>query len=402
MDRSSYILLRSRLLLLLIGIYVCGAALAGAAQDSGLYLDLRGIGGSLLAEAEQLDHAMAVGLSTSSLQTFHFAAHQDWPAIVLRGSEAWDWSKAHALTLEIANTTDHPVILLLRVDDDKQATGDVHSFTGRIELTSQQHTTLLLPLGMEDAGLLAQPPGSDAAGRTVISQVHGRIDLHHVVALHISGVRTDAPVTLRLGNPTLLPDNDWRARYKDIVDSYGQFVHGSWPEKVASNAALREKIAAARAVVDQATAAAAGTVGRYGGLPAPEGLRASGFFRAERVAGRWWLVTPDGYAFFSVGVDAVTPSGRTPVAGRNFMFTGLPDKADPLAQFYGPDGRQDWFDIYQANLARGLGSDWRALWPGQTVARLRAWGFNTLGNWSDPANRVDACTALCGQPFDRW
>lgn len=353
-------------------------------------LSLQGVEGSPLTESEQLDHVTSDAPTTSSLQTFHFADHQNWPGIVFRNSKAWDWSKAHALTLAVTNATDRPVFLLLRVDDDVQATGDTHSFTGWIELTPQQHTTLLLPLSTEDTGLLAQPPGSDSAGRTLVGQVHGRIDLRHVVALRISGVRTDEPVTLRLGNPTLLPDSDWRTRYTNIADAYGQFVHGSWPEKVASDAALHEKLAAARAVIDQATLP--GTVGRYGGLLAPGGLRASGFFHTERVAGRWWLVTPDGHAFFSVGVDAVTPNGRTLVAGREFMFTGLPGEADPLARFYGPSGRRDWFDIYQANLARGLGPDWCALWPGQTVARLRAWGFNTLGNWSDP--QIESMHAL--------
>jgi len=39
------------------------------------------------------------------------------------------------------------------------------------------------------------------------------------------------------------------------------------------------------------------------------------------------------------------------------------------------------FDFYAANLQRKYGPDYLA--P-TAVERLRAWGFNTIGNWSEP------------------
>ena len=42
------------------------------------------------------------------------------------------------------------------------------------------------------------------------------------------------------------------------------------------------------------------------------------------------------------------------------------------------------FDFYTANLERKFGADWRGRWRDETAARLTAWGFNTIGNWSDP------------------
>jgi hypothetical protein len=44
-----------------------------------------------------------------------------------------------------------------------------------------------------------------------------------------------------------------------------------------------------------------------------------------------------------------------------------------------------WFDFYQANLYRVDGKGWLAAWRSRTLDRLEAWGFNTIGNWSDPA-----------------
>ena len=36
---------------------------------------------------------------------------------------------------------------------------------------------------------------------------------------------------------------------------------------------------------------------------------ATGRFRVERMDGVWWLVTPDGHGFFSMGVDHLRPDG---------------------------------------------------------------------------------------------
>ena len=44
---------------------------------------------------------------------------------------------------------------------------------------------------------------------------------------------------------------------------------------------------------------------------------ATGRFRTERIDGVWWLVTPDGHAFYSMGVTGVRPEGDfAPPVGR--------------------------------------------------------------------------------------
>src|SRR3974377_874049 len=74
---------------------------------------------------------------------------------------------------------------------------------------------------------------------------------------------------------------------------------------------------------------------RYGGLLEGPVFGATGFFRTERRDDRWWLVTPDGHGFFSLGIDVVSPDvGATFVEGRGFMFAELPDSGSPLAPDY--------------------------------------------------------------------
>jgi len=42
------------------------------------------------------------------------------------------------------------------------------------------------------------------------------------------------------------------------------------------------------------------------------------------------------------------------------------------------------FDFYAANLQRKYGEDYLPFWRQTAVERLRTWGFNTIGNWSEP------------------
>ena len=62
------------------------------------------------------------------------------------------------------------------------------------------------------------------------------------------------------------------------------------------------------------------------------------------------------------------------------------------------------FSFYCANLARKFGDRWQSTWQRRAYQRLRAWNFNTLGNWAQaevlqdsPLPYVASC-ALTGLP----
>jgi agarase len=83
---------------------------------------------------------------------------------------------------------------------------------------------------------------------------------------------------------------------------------------------------------------------------------ATGRFRVERLDGVWWLVTPDGHGFFSVGVDHLRPGG---------------DFSPPL-------GTAPYYD----NILTKYGSE--AAWATATRPRLATMGVNTIGAFSEP------------------
>ncbi|MGB9607696.1 MAG: beta-galactosidase, partial [bacterium] len=131
----------------------------------------------------------------------------------------------------------------------------------------------------------------------------------------------------------------------------------------------------------------------YGGWKDGPQLKATGFFRTAYIIdgketeppqdlreskGRWWLVTPTGHLFFSLGIDCVGHWEVSPIKGREYLFSWLPSENDPLREFY----QDDKINFYAMNLKRKYGDNWQEKWREMVKRRLPAWGFNTIGNWS--------------------
>jgi hypothetical protein len=153
-----------------------------------------------------------------------------------------------------------------------------------------------------------------------------------------------------------------------VVDEFGQWIPEQWPGKIRSLDALREAWAA------EEKALAAGSDVPYcafGGYKATQ-AKATGSFRVEKIDGKWWFVDPDGHLFLSMGADSIGASASTPVAGREALFAALP-----------PAMGQRGASFYAWNLQRRYGTEWAPKWIDVTLQRMMAWGFNTIGNWSD-------------------
>lgn len=177
-----------------------------------------------------------------------------------------------------------------------------------------------------------------------------------------------------------------------FIDPFGQYMHRDWPGKLAGEQALLDRRNAEEAALDARPRNLQDDP--YGGWTEGPPREATGWFRTEKVDGKWWFITPTGYRFFSIGVDCVGTWERTFVEGRNDWFAWLPHADDPVfGKIYGhaegahsmaePIGGQGrTFSFYAANLVRKYGEDWPALWRRNAYRRFDAWGFNTLGNWT--------------------
>jgi hypothetical protein len=100
---------------------------------------------------------------------------------------------------------------------------------------------------------------------------------------------------------------------------------------------------------------------------------------------------------------------RTFVEKREAWFDWLPAKEEePFHQIYAKGsgahsyadpigGKGRTFNFHLANIIRKYGKDWLELWSEEALTRMKDWGFNTLGTWSnwDLLHRTD-------MPFVVW
>jgi hypothetical protein len=214
-----------------------------------------------------------------------------------------------------------------------------------------------------------------------------RVDEGHVTAFQIYLDRPSAPRTLILDNVRLLPP----ISYEGIVDAFGQYTRADWPGKLKDESEFARRRAEENAQIHAAPALP--DRDEYGGWATGPQVTPTGFFTTIKRDGKWWLVTPSGHLFLSFGVDTIAlTEGPTMIDGREKMFTWLPAEGDPLAKhlgtttevLYGPVKKGRTFNFYSANLQRKYGADWLSHSRSLALDRLRAWGFNTIANWSDP------------------
>jgi hypothetical protein len=169
---------------------------------------------------------------------------------------------------------------------------------------------------------------------------------------------------------------------RPLLDELGQSAIHTWPTKSRGSeevaVRLRDQLAAAPR---QRWPAGFSPWGGWQG----KRVEARGFFRTHHDGRRWWLVDPDGFVFWSAGLDCVRPSIGTPVAGLEAALSWLPDPGGPYAAAHGrdEDGAPS-VDYLVANLIRAFGPErWRESWAEIALAEFRRLGFNTVGNWSD-------------------
>jgi hypothetical protein len=153
-----------------------------------------------------------------------------------------------------------------------------------------------------------------------------------------------------------------------LIDEFGQYVHAVWPGKARSLDDLKK----AWAVEDEALKDRFDDRCAYGGFASTH-AKATGYFRVERIDGRWWFVDPDGHLFISTGANGVGTAFGTRVQGREDLFAALPP-----AQLGSAGGGATF---YVWNLQRRYGDDWRPKWAEAATRRLAAWGFNSVHYW---------------------
>jgi hypothetical protein len=209
-----------------------------------------------------------------------------------------------------------------------------------------------------------------------------RVDLRKVDHMTVAVLRkSDRPVRWCLTPVTATAEEPPRLTEPilpkgPLLDELGQSTLHEWPAKSRSPEEVTARLVAQLAAAPAQRWPA--RFSRWGGWTGRR-LEATGYFRTHHDGRRWWLVDPDGYIFWSAGLDCVRLDTEASYAGLEAALSWLPDPGGRYMAIYG----RETINYLAANLIRAFGPEaYYARWAEIVLAELRRLGFNTVGNWS--------------------
>ena len=171
-----------------------------------------------------------------------------------------------------------------------------------------------------------------------------------------------------------------------LVDAFGQSIQAQFPNKIRTAEELRAEVVADEAYYSKLPVA---SLDRFGGLPGSGerlSLKKTGFFHVEHHGkdARWWLVDPDGNAFFHLGVCGFAPNDDyTYAKGREGIYEWLPKADGEFASAFRPGDGDANFSFHLANQIRKFGQPYTPdAYAARMIGRVKAWGFNSIGAFS--------------------
>ena len=334
-----------------------------AAEQTGSSVALRALPAFDLQKAQSSSLNASVDASSSApLLHFHPGSER---ASVQFNFPSIDLSQAAGIDLHLANPGHHSLRVYAMLNANAWASDYVvvpsHS-SAELRIYFQRTT-------FEPACLrAAYPKMNGLPGGAMTLWPDANIDPASIRSLTVYSIGLHQPAELRIdavqGFPPSL-DGEAACAAHAFVDRYGQNSLVSWPGKTLSDAQLRQSAIDEEGELRHHPAPA--SYDRFGGWRGGPQLAATGHFRVVKRQGRWWFVDPDGHLFWSNGITTILYHAPTDVEGRLQLFK------DPA-----PGG-----DFLARNLALKYGAGWSSAIQDRTIVRLRSWGLNTIGPWSD-------------------
>jgi hypothetical protein len=275
------------------------------------------------------------------------------------GKNSFDISSARYITADIENLGNHQQRICLQIKDNEK---DTYS---SIAIDPKEKAKIKLHLPHKS--IYEYPPGTKGIKTLDTANIK---DISFLVIWPYEG-QFDNLINLRISNIRLIGSLD-RTRYVPpvnylpFVDKFGQFAHGQWKGKVTSYAQLRKDLEQEQAELK----AAPEEWDEYGGWKNGPQLDATGNFRTEKIDGKWWLVTPSGHLFYSLGINVVKIDSDAqngyahPDWYKGPLSSSMSFTTWNLREKFSKTSFQD--DYYSF-----------------VLKRLDSWGINTIGNWSD-------------------
>ncbi|MHC4540053.1 MAG: beta-galactosidase [Planctomycetota bacterium] len=340
----------------------------------------------------------------NTLLRINMGTIERWSSVALKAPKGkWDLTNRRAVALDVKNIGSKAVTVVCRVDNPG-ANDDENSITGYVRLKPGESKILKVFLCVTPwrftkpvklIGMRGKPGVSDKIDPSAITQLLlFPLENYDYLpkpdpAIAVDNIRAEGELKT-MDAETFFP----------FIDKFGQFIHADWPGKTRDEKDLKERAKTEKKDLENHPGPRGWN--RYGGWKNGPRLEATGFFHAEKHKGKWWLVDPEGRLFWSIGIDCVPFDADfigTPLTDREHYFKDLPERESPFGRFYVMSssapfgyykgkGMFETFAFSESNLLRKYGKDYEALYIELVHRRLRSWGQNTIGAWSD--TRVEA------------
>ncbi|CAM3272373.1 Glycoside hydrolase family 42 N-terminal domain-containing protein [Paenibacillus lactis] len=314
------------------------------------------------------------------------------------------WTECQFVVADVSHNSHDVMVLLFRFEDNEG-----RSITYHVGILPGVPTTVCLPLKHLDGEklFLSRYPGT----LQTVLRGDARVDRAGITGFSIGTIPSTSDRSVEVASLRLSQQEpEFKREPQAYVDRLGQITGRKWPWKTEDEQELAGYLRAERAEAaitksgDVASVNPAGQggpfeaneapaigssdsgsgfgfgFGRYGGWKGAT-FEPSGYFRIVFDGTNWWFVDPDGFVLFSAGMDCISPASPMRIAGMEHLLPELPGPQDGYEDAWMRGGTEFSFEI--ANLLRAFGSAWRDDWMALTEHRLRRWGFNTIGNWSD-------------------
>ena len=291
-------------------------------------------------------------------------------------------AEATFLTADLLVAGNQTVVFALQLQEGEEGP----RFTLAFSVVNQCQARMRMPLeavklnwGCEREGAWLKPgTGGDRVDLSKVDRMTLTVTRKsdHPARFCLTAVTATAEEPARLDDP-ILPEGP-------LLDELGQSTLHDWPTKSRGPEEVTERLQAQLRAAPQARFP--DNRSRWGGWSKLR-FEGTGFFRTHHDGRRWWLVDPDGCAFWSAGAACVGVNNLVSEAG----YTGLekalswmPDREGEYGEVYTRGwGRTRAISYLMANLIRAFGDDWHLKWSQITLAELRRLGLNTFGTGSD-------------------
>jgi hypothetical protein len=324
---------------------------------------------------------------------------QPWPGIILRlPSDKWNLSEYEFISINIANLGINNGWFCARADNYSGIFVKTNFTSSCVEISPGVIDTIKIPLNkntfsrkdIELIGMQKNPFETQNLdpSRVIKLAIYTftpnpvKENIFEVSNIYAGGLHSSTNIPQ--SSKELFP----------LFDQFGQYTHKDWPGKITTIKELQDN--AEEEKKDLKDHPGPQNHSRYGGWIDGPRLPATGHFRVEKHQGKWWLVDPDGYLFWSNGINVVRAGIPTPITDRQNYFSQLPAKSSSYGKFYYRRNRRashryyskyssfQTYNFMRANLLRKYGENWEQIYSDVTFKRLSSWGINTIANWSQP------------------